>query len=90
MVPGDCNDLNPTINPGMSEACNNVDDNCIGGVDEGCDDDQDGYNDQAIPVLGSPTVCPAGGGDCDDTNGSINPGAAGFAATKLTMIAREG
>jgi len=31
----DCNDANPTVKPGAPEVCNGVDDNCVGGVDEG-------------------------------------------------------
>lgn len=31
----DCNDFNASINPGASEVCNGVDDNCNGQVDEG-------------------------------------------------------
>jgi hypothetical protein len=33
---GDCNDSDPTINPGEAESCNGVDDNCDGVTDEGC------------------------------------------------------
>lgn len=32
----DCNDANPAVHPGVTEACNAVDDNCDGQVDEGC------------------------------------------------------
>ena len=32
----DCNDNNPAIHPGAVEACDDVDNNCDGQVDEGC------------------------------------------------------
>jgi len=57
----DCNDANANINPGKAEVCNNIDDNCNGQVDEGFNNDGDGY-----------TTC---NGDCNDNNAAVNPGA---------------
>ncbi len=39
-VPGDCDDLDPDVNPGAGETCNGVDDDCNGTIDDapgGCD-----------------------------------------------------
>jgi hypothetical protein len=62
----DCDDTNPSINPGMEEICGDfTDNNCNGAMDEGCgggeiDNDNDGFN-SAI--------------DCNDADASIFPGA---------------
>ncbi|MFM6945554.1 MAG: MopE-related protein [Flavobacteriales bacterium] len=83
-VGGDCDDNNNAINPGATEVCDGVDNNCNGQEDEGLtflnyyfDGDSDGYG------IGNPTVSctPIAGyatqtGDCDDSNNAINPGAA--------------
>ncbi len=58
---GDCNDLDPAINPDAIEACDAIDNNCDGQVDEGFDADGDGV-----------TTC---AGDCNDGDSSIYPGA---------------
>ncbi|MBN2422006.1 putative metal-binding motif-containing protein, partial [Candidatus Woesearchaeota archaeon] len=52
-VPGDCNDLEPEINPGVVEKCNNVDDNCNGKIDEGCTSE-----DYQISLSAEPEVTP--------------------------------
>ncbi len=72
---GDCNDANAALNPGRIEICNNLDDNCNGQTDEGCDDDGDDWCDAAMGCIAGATVCPNGCGDCQDTNAAINPGA---------------
>jgi hypothetical protein len=83
---GDCDDLDPTVNPGMTEDCNTTkDENC-----NGSDNDQDALNcdpyylDQDGDDFGinqSKCLCQPVGkftaatpGDCDDNNILINPG----------------
>ena len=73
----DCDDTTKTINPGAPEACNDKDDNCDGSIDEGCDDDKDGYCDGSMGYGGSATICPNGGGDCDDTKPNVYKGKVG-------------
>ena len=36
---GDCDDDEPWVSPEAVEACNDIDDNCDGTVDEGCESD---------------------------------------------------
>ncbi len=72
----DCNDNNANINPGTTESCNNLDDNCSGQVDEGCDDDNDNYCDNTLTLVSppNPNTCTLGGNDCKDDDNNVNPG----------------
>ncbi len=72
---GDCDDGNYLASPGLPELCDGIDNNCNGVADEGCDDDGDGYCDSALTSIGSPAVCPSGGGDCNDANAAVHPNA---------------
>lgn len=72
---GDCNDSSPQISSFVEETCDNQDNNCNDLVDEGCDDDSDGYCDLAMTVVGSPSICVNGTGDCVDFSADIYPGA---------------
>jgi hypothetical protein len=60
-APVDCEDDNPDINPGKEEVCNEIDDNCNGGLDEEELSDEDG--DGVVTCV-----------DCDDFNGDLFPG----------------
>jgi hypothetical protein len=81
----DCAPEDPTVFPGAVEACNGVDDDCDGDVDEDAawypDGDGDGFGDAA----GEPTLAACGEApdgfvadatDCDDGDAAAHPGAA--------------
>ena len=84
---GDCEDDEPTVNPGMSESCNERDDDCDGATDEDLtvvtcfrDSDRDGYG----VSVGSTTTCgctdgwATASGDCNDMAGQAHPGETAF------------
>ena len=73
---GDCNDSNDAVYPNAVEICDDKDQDCDGLFDETCDDDKDGFCDKASTIVGTPAICTAGTGDCNDTVASIHPGAA--------------
>ncbi len=83
----DCNDDNPAAHPGATEACDGIDTNCNGEVDEGfeplsvfyLDSDGDGYGSNAPEDYTQACAAPPGysdnNEDCNDNDGNIFPGA---------------
>jgi len=79
----DCDDTDSSINPGAAEIFNDKDDDCDGSVDEGYDiyyrdSDGDGYGNPSISkeLTSQSSGYVADNTDCDDTDSSVNPGAA--------------
>jgi hypothetical protein len=83
-VPGDCDDLEPEVNPDAPETCNGVDDDCSGVVDGAdvtdattwyADRDADGWGNDTSTVAAcdAPADHVASGGDCDDTDATVAP-----------------
>ncbi|MBO6933774.1 MAG: putative metal-binding motif-containing protein [Deltaproteobacteria bacterium] len=71
----DCDDTDADRNPGETELCNGVDDDCTAGTwyllgpNDSEDDDGDGYPDSACPGVDGARA------DCDDTRTDVHPGA---------------
>jgi hypothetical protein len=88
----DCDDTEVTVYPGADEdTCNEIDDDCDGEIDEWEtgeaaaqwyeDSDGDGYGNSAViellhPSCDGPSGFVAVGGDCDETDAAVFPGAA--------------
>ena len=80
----DCDDAVNAVHPGALEVCNGIDDNCVGGIDEGVkidfypDADGDTYGSATAPAV---QACSAPAGhvsnhtDCNDAVNAIHPGA---------------
>jgi hypothetical protein len=80
----DCDDTLATVNPGATEVCNGVDDDCNGLVDDDPsggttwyrDGDGDGFGGTTTQVACSkPVGFVAANGDCDDAASAVHPGA---------------
>ncbi len=86
----DCDDTVGAINPGATEVCNTVDDDCDGDIDDNDasldatttsteypDDDNDGFGDPSggLSACDLPAGYVADSADCDDTDAAINPDA---------------
>ena len=70
---GDCNDFDPATHPGAAEVCyDHKDQDCDGVADQTCDDDGDGW---ALKAGKNGKGVDVPGGDCDDNDPFINPGA---------------
>jgi hypothetical protein len=66
----DCNDLDPYVRPGNDEACDGVDTNCDGAVDDAdIDDFNPDWDGDGVETVG----CGAGGLDCDDRDAHVFP-----------------
>ncbi len=80
---GDCNDQDAAFNPGVSEICDSLDNNCDGTIDEGvqqswwADRDGDGFGDPDGAETGCtpPSDSTGNDRDCDDDDRDVYPGA---------------
>jgi hypothetical protein len=79
----DCDDGDAAVNPGATEVCNGIDDDCDGEIDEGVtttfyqDADGDGYGNAGVTTqaCSAPAGYVADNTDCNDGNASAYPGA---------------
>ena len=79
----DCDDEQPSRAPGQAESCDGLDNDCDGSIDEGvlnsfyADADHDGYgaDDRLALACVAPDGTTPAGGDCDDNNPEVRPGA---------------
>ena len=64
----DCDDNDATLRPGVSEACDAVDNNCDGIIDNGFDGDGDG-----VTTCGADGLAGSLDDDCNDGNADVYP-----------------
>ncbi len=92
-TPEDCDDGDAAVHPGATETCDGIDEDCDGTTDEDAvdagtwypDADGDGYGDEAAPTSAceQPPDTLSTGGDCDDGNAQVHPGAAEVCDNRL-------
>jgi hypothetical protein len=82
----DCDDADPEVRPDATEACNGIDDDCDGDIDERgatgerawfADVDEDGWGDEfdSVRACEQPDGFVDSSGDCDDDDPDRNPDA---------------
>ena len=91
----DCDDNDPGANPGAGESCDGKDNDCDGVIDEGFDEDGDGFRtcgaspdcDDSDPLVwpGAPELCNGADDDCDGVadngaTGDVDQDGDGFSA----------
>ncbi|MFT4974381.1 MAG: hypothetical protein ACI8S6_000263 [Myxococcota bacterium] len=82
-VGDDCDDADAAVNPDAEEICDEIDNNCDGDIDAGLgltiysDNDGDGYGNAGSSATSCeiPDGYAADGGDCDDADSDVYPGA---------------
>ncbi len=82
-VSTDCNDAAASVNPGATETCNSVDDNCDGSIDNGAlqtyyrDVDGDGFGTTTTTTTAACASAPVGyrldSTDCNDATVLVHP-----------------
>ncbi|MBI4592201.1 putative metal-binding motif-containing protein [Candidatus Uhrbacteria bacterium] len=81
----DCDDSQKDVNPGQTEVCDGIDNDCDGSTDEDdaadattwyLDQDGDGWGDSSMTTVSceQPSDGAAVDGDCDDGDTSVSPG----------------
>ena len=79
----DCNDASASVHPGATEVCNGIDDNCVGGIDEGAtityyfDSDSDTFGNlsRTTQACTAPVGYVSDHTDCNDNSAAAYPGA---------------
>ncbi len=70
----DCDDADATAHPMAAEVCDDHDNDCDASVDEGLDQDDDGWCTVQSDVGKGCLACPKGTTDCKDDSASVHPG----------------